>query len=358
MSQDYHEAVTAQNTLRLRELQHALPPFLKTFFRGIEDYTSSRTRIGYAYDLKVFFDFLARETTSFGGKTPDSFTVEDLGKITANDIEEFIEYLSYYVKSYVNGQDEMVSQEIQNKERGKSRKLFAVRAMFSYFFKKRLIPANPAELVDPPKLHEKSKVYLEVDEIARLLDEVESGEHLTDKQKQYHAKTKTRDLALLTLLLGTGIRVSECVGLNVQHIDFENGSFLVTRKGGDQSILYFGREVHEALALYMETREQMPVKAGHEDAFFLSLQNTRMTDRAIQVLVKKYAKLITHLKKITPHKLRTTFGTNLYRETGDIYLVADVLGHADVNTTRKHYADTHQEQGRRAVRNITLREDD
>ena len=354
MSQNYHENISLQNTMRLRERLNELPPFLKTFFRNIEDYTSSRTRIGYAYDLKVFFDFLVRETAHFGGKTVESLTVEDMKRITVEDIEEFMDYLSYYVKNI----DEESTIEIQNQERGKSRKLFAVRAMFSFFYKKRLIESNPSELVDPPKLHEKSKVYLEVDEIARLLDEVESGEHLTDKQKQYHAKTKVRDLAILTLLLGTGIRVSECVGLNIQHIDFENNSFMVTRKGGDQAILYFGREVNEALALYLESREQMPAKTGHEDAFFLSLQNTRLTDRAIQQLVKKYAKLITQLKKITPHKLRSTFGTNLYRETGDIYLVADVLGHADVNTTRKHYADTQREQGRRAVRNITLREDD
>jgi len=353
MAQGYHESIIMQNTLRLRERLKELPPFLKEFFRGIEDYTASRTRIGYAYDLRLFFDFLTRETVHLGGKAITELTIKDLCKVTADDIEEFMEYLSYYIKNTEN-----TEQEIQNRERGKSRKLFAIRAMFSYFFKKRLIESNPAELVDPPVLHEKSKVYLEVDEIAKLLDEVESGENLTDKQKQYHKYTKKRDLALLTLLLGTGIRVSECVGLDVQHIDFANSSFMVTRKGGDQSILYFGREVDEALGLYMETRELLPAKEGHENALFLSLQNKRLTDRAIQNLVKKYARLITQLKKITPHKLRSTFGTNLYRETGDIYLVADVLGHSDVNTTRKHYADVHRDQGRRAVRNIVLRDDD
>ena len=353
MSQDYHESVAIQNTMRLRERLKELPPFLRSFFRGIEDYTSSRTRIGYAYDLRLFFDFLVKETTRFGGMELDKLTVEDLGRITADEIEEFMDYLSFYVKTT----ETEAELEIQNQERGKSRKLFAVRAMFSFYFKKRLIPSNPSELVDPPKLHERAKVYLEVDEIAKLLDEVESGEHLTKQQKNFHAKTKTRDLAILTLLLGTGIRVSECVGLNIQHIDFEKSSFLVTRKGGDQAILYFGREVYEALSLYLDEREKIPAAEGHEDAFFLSLQNRRLTDRAIQNLVKKYAKLITHLKKITPHKLRSTFGTNLYRETGDIYLVADVLGHADVNTTRKHYADADKEKARRAVRDLTLRDD-
>jgi len=353
MAPGYHENIAMQNTLRLRERLTMLPPFLKAFFRGIEDYTSSRTRIGYAYDLHLFFDFLVKESVSLGGRNITKLTVEDLAKITAEDIEEFMEYLSYYVKNI----DEENSIEIQNKERGKSRKLFAVRAMFSFFFKSRKIPSNPSELVDPPKLHEKAKVYLEVEEVARLLDEVESGEHLTETQKRYHAITKTRDLALLTLLLGTGIRISECVGLDIQHVNFEQSSFKVTRKGGDEAILYFGREVYEALSLYMDTRELIHAKPGHEDALFLSLQNKRLSDRAIQVLVKKYAGLITQLKKITPHKLRSTFGTTLYRETGDIYLVADVLGHADVNTTRKFYADADKEKARRAVRNMTLRED-
>ena len=78
--------------------------------------------------------------------------------------------------------------------------------------------------------------------------------------------------------------------------------------------------------------------SGHEDALFLSLQNRRMAVRSVENLVKKYSRLVTTVKNITPHKLRSTYGTTLYQETGDIYLVADVLGHKDVNTTKKHYA--------------------
>ena len=90
---------------------------------------------------------------------------------------------------------------------------------------------------------------------------------------------------------------------------------------------------------------------------FLSIQNRRITVRAVENLVKKYAKTVTTLKKITPHKLRSTFGTNLYNETGDIYLVADVLGHKDVNTTRKHYAAMQDANRRKAARIIHLREE-
>ncbi len=215
---------------------------------------------------------------------------------------------------------------------------------------------NP-ELVDFPKLHEKAIIRLEVDEVAKLLDEVESGDHLTETQRRFHAFTKNRDLAIITLLLGTGMRVSECVGINLDHIDFSVNGVKVTRKGGNEAIIYFGDEVEEALRRYLAEREKMAplVKEGHEDALFLSIQHRRITDRSIELLVKKYARLVTTLKKISPHKLRSTYGTNLYRETGDIYLVADVLGHSDVNTTRKHYADMDEERSRQAANIVKLR---
>ena len=192
--------------------------------------------------------------------------------------------------------------------------------------------------VQLPKLHEKEIIRLDVDEVALLLDEVEQGDKLTDKQKSYHTKTKTRDLALLTLLLGTGIRVSECVGLNISDVDFKNGGIRIYRKGGKEVTVYFGTEVEDALLDYLEERDRIIPEQGHEDALFLSLQRRRMAVRSVENLVKKYARTVAPLKPITPHKLRSTYGTNLYRETGDIYLVADVLGHSDVNTTKRHYA--------------------
>ena len=92
-------------------------------------------------------------------------------------------------------------------------------------------------------------------------------------------------------------------------------------------------------------KEGVKVDSKHsEKALFLSLQNKRISVRAVEKLVKKYTSYVTPLKKITPHKLRSTFGTDLYRQTGDIYAVADFLGHKDVNTTRKHYADFDENQ--------------
>ena len=101
----------------------------------------------------------------------------------------------------------------------------------------------------------------------------------------------------------------------------------------------------------------MAALPGSENALFLSMQRKRITARAVENLVKKYARIASPLKKITPHKLRSTYGTMLYQESGDIYLVADVLGHKDVNTTRKHYAAIQEERRRQATKYIKLRED-
>ena len=352
---NYHEEQDRKNILRLREQLKVLPPFLSEFFRNRADYTSSRTRLGYAYDLKLFFNFFINETRDFSAKTIDDFGLGDLSKVTADHIEEFMEYLSYYT---TNRDRKDAEYHIENKLDGKSRKLSAIRSMFTYFYKKGKVTANPAELVTTPPTKEKAKVYLDVNEIANLLDEADSGENLTKKQKDYHAITRCRDVAILSLFAGTGIRISEAVGLDISDIDIENGVFQVIRKGGDATVLYFGDEVERALENYLNVRKEIIAKPGHEQALFLSLQNRRITARAVQNLVKKYSGLANSFKKITPHKLRSSFGTNMYRQTGDIYLVADLLGHKDVNTTRKIYADTKQDAGRRAVRELRLRDDD
>ena len=283
------------------------------------------------------------------GKAPASLTLEDLDRITALDIELFLEHVSLYM-----GDDE---RERENNERAKARKLSAIRAFFKYYHRQELIKNNPASLVDTPKIHEKAIVRLEANEVADLLDIAEAGKGLTEKQKAFHQATKIRDTAILTLFLGTGIRISELVGIDIDDVDFSTDAFVVTRKGGNQEMLSFGPEVRNALLTYLEQRELIAPMPGSEDALFLSLQRKRITARAVENLVKKYAKIASPLKKITPHKLRSTYGTMLYQESGDIYLVADVLGHKDVNTTRKHYAAIQEERRRQATKYIKLRED-
>ena len=344
----YNEQEDIENTKRIRGILKELPPFCTDFFRGIEPRTSARTRLAYAYDLKTFFDFLKQANPELKSKKLRDLPLSLLDEIKLMDLEEYMEYLKCYSTEK--------REDLMNTERGIMRKVSTVKSFYNYFYRTERIQNNPASLLQLPKIHEKEIIRLDVDEVARFLDEVEDGECLTEKQKAYHAKTKLRDLAMMTLLLGTGLRVSECVGLNINDVDFRNGGLRIHRKGGKEVIVYFGAEVEYALQDYLSEREHIVPEEGSEEALFLSMQRKRINVRSVEKMVKKYAQLVTPLKKITPHKLRSTYGTNLYRETGDIYLVADVLGHSDVNTTKKHYAALEDERRRSARNKVQLRE--
>ena len=345
----YHEQTDVENTLRLRDVLKTLPPFCRDFFRAIEPRTTTKTRISYAYDIRIFFQFLLEQNPAFRDWSIDAFTVDVLDQITAVDLEEYEEYLKVYQagdKTETNG------------ERGLKRKMSSLRSFYAYYFKREMIHTNPTVLVDVPKIHQKSIIRLEADEVALLLDYIEhGGDDLTGQKKVYYEKTKDRDLALVTLLLGTGVRVSECVGLDIEDVDFKNNGIKVTRKGGNEMVVYFGPEVEKALKNYLEVRKNIIPVEGHEHALFYSTQRKRIGVQAVENLVKKYARQVTTTKKITPHKLRSTYGTALYQETGDIYLVADVLGHKDVNTTKKHYAALDDSRRRQAATAVKLRED-
>lgn len=345
----YHEQSYIDNTIKLREVLNTMPSFTKDYFRAIEPTTSARTRISYAYDIRVFFQFLLNENPAFKNYKMTDFRISDLENLTPVDIEEYQEYLKVYKAD---------GRQITNEEKGLARKMSALRSFYGYFYKRQIIEKNPTLLVDMPKLHEKAIIRLETDEVASLLDYVENcGSKLTGQARVYYEKTKERDLAILTLLLGTGIRVSECVGLDIDDIDFKNNGIKVTRKGGNEMIVYFGEEVEKALRNYLETtRKAVEPLPEYEKALFLSTQRRRMGVQAVENMVKKYAKRVTPNKKITPHKLRSTYGTSLYKETGDIYLVADVLGHKDVNTTKKHYAAIDEDRRRSAANVVKLRE--
>ncbi len=345
---DYFQERTNQTILKLRKVIRELPLFCAQFFIGIENTTSPLTRLNYAYDLRIFFHFLVHETGEFSCEKIRDFTLQDLNRVSAYHLEWFLSYLSLY---------EIDGKQYVNNERAKARKVSAVKTMFKYFYRKELLQENITDRIQMPKLHEKEIIRLEVNEVSKLLNQAEYGDELSTGQKRFHEATRLRDVAMLTLFLGTGIRISECVGLNIDDVDFENYSITVTRKGGNRSVLYFSEEVADALMEYLDDRKHNPRYAGvKETALFLSLQNRRISCRAVQDLVKKYSSLVTHGKKITPHKLRSTFGTNLYRETKDIYVVADVLGHKDVNTTKKHYAAISDEIRRNAAKTVMLRD--
>lgn len=349
-NRSYHQQKNIEYTKKLREFLAELPTYVTNYFRGIEQRTQARSRLAYANDIRVFFEWLKKSNPILSDKPIKNIPAEALSNLTAFDIEEYMEYL----KLREDADIETVNAEVTIK-----RKMSALRSLFNYLYKNQVIDNNAAIQVEMPKLHEKAIVRLDIDEVSKFLDVVEYGpQNMSERKKKFHENNKVRDLAIMTMLLGTGMRVSELVGIDLKDLDFENGRVKVTRKGGYEAYIYFGEEVTEALERYVDERELIKdIKPGHEDALFLSSRKSRITVRSIEILVKEYSSYITTVKKITPHKLRSTYGTALYQETGDIYLVADVLGHKDVNTTRKHYAALDEERKLKARDMVKLRKE-
>ena len=345
----YHEQEDKRIHLRLKELLNGLPRFCTDFFRGIEPRTQSRTRLAYAYDMSVFFNFIKDTNPEYKNKDIRDFSIDILERLKPVDIEEYMEYLKYRPGTG--------DEDISNKEGAIKRKISSLKSFYNYYYEKELITSNAAALVHLPRIRDKEIIRLDYNEVARLLDEAESGDGLTKRQQEFHKKTRNRDVAILSLLLGTGMRISECVGIDLNDIDMNETAVNIHRKGGKEETVFFSDEVAEMLKPYMAERSSMLPEPGSENALFLSLQNKRISVRSAELMVKKYAQIVTPLKHITPHKLRSTFGTHLYQETGDIYLVADVLGHNDVNTTKKHYAAIDEDRRRMARKAVRLREE-
>lgn len=337
----FFEQRDIENIKKIGDYIEQLPSFCYDFFIGTENYTSTLTRRNYAMDLCIFFSYLGEYIFK---KDKKEITLKDLDTIKSTQIEQFLSYLSYY---------QIGDKIVKNGEKGKARKLASIRSLFKYLFNHDLLTANVASKIATPKIHDKEIVRLELDEMARMLNAPEDNT-FSQRRKNYNLNTKDRDNAIITLFLGTGIRVSECVGLDIDDIDFSQNALKVTRKGGNSTILYFPEEVAEALKVWIKKRSTLPLKEN-EKALFVSLQNRRICVRALENLIKKYAKESAPLKKISPHKLRSTFGTNLYRDTKDIYIVADVLGHSDVNTTKRHYAAISDDMRKNVAKIVKLK---
>lgn len=353
-SESYLETLNDSRTARTREMLKALPQSCTDFINSISMTTSPLTRMAYTIDLGTFCDFASREIPSFADKKPSEWTDADIDRFSARDLRIYADYLTLYFKQD-EAQDADGPRVLRNHECGVMRKLSSLRSYFNYLFQAERITGNIAALVSLPKLHDKPILYLINEEVDKLLAVAADGTALNDRQQQFHKLTKTRDVAILMLFLGTGIRVSECVGINMDDLDFTLNAVLVTRKGGNQVILYFPQEVADALQAYLNDRKLIDAK--DENALFLSLQKKRISQRAVQIMVKKYCAIAVPLKKrMSPHKLRSTYATRLYHETEDIYLVADALGHSDVNTTRKHYAAMSDQRRREAAKNVHLPE--
>ena len=348
---DYLEALSAERMARTREMLRTLPVSCTDFINSITMTTSALTRMAYTIDLHTFCDYAVQELPYFSKKPVVEWTDEDIDHFTAKNLNGYADYLTLYLKHEdVNSE---TPKPLRNHECGVMRKLSSLRSYFDYMFKAERVKGNIAALVSLPKLHEKPILHLINDEVDKLLSVAEDGQSLSDVQKRYHKLTRKRDYAILMLFLGTGMRVSECVGVDIDDLDFSLNAVLVTRKGGNQVILYYPQEVADALKSYLDERKTIQASQTDANALFLSLQKKRISQRAVQLMVKKYCAIAVPLKKrMSPHKLRSTYGTALYKESGDIYLVADVLGHKDVKTTITVYNSVNSEYVREATEKL------
>lgn len=334
---DYESEKKLKLRKKIHEVVNDLPEFTKDFFTycsSTKNY-SMRTTLNYATDLRVFFRYLAETNPLLHGDIKN-ITLDFIENLLPQDLQEYLQHIEIYEANgtaYANG------------ECGKARKIASLRSFYKYYYSMGLIKSNPSSIISSPKMHKKNVVHMERSESDDLIKGMETQSGLTQKQQTFSRKSYYRDLAIVTLLLGTGIRVSECVGINLKDINWQNRSIRIVRKGGNESTVYFNEDVEQRLNDYIELERKSP--ENDSDALFISRNQTRITVRSVERMVKKYTQAAVPQKKITPHKMRSTYGTNLYQETNDIYLVADALGHSSLNVVQR-YADIGDERRRRA----------
>lgn len=303
---------------QIEVLLQDMPYFIRDYIYHIEGRILPSSRYSYLMDIKDFFDYLLKNNPIL--QTLDDITPQILDQLQVQDFNEYL----HLVRNHVG-------------EKAESHKITALRSLFGFLCDNKYMSNRDFSAIKNPKIHKNDTVtYLEPDEIQNFLRNIESGEFLGESQKIWHNKQKERDLALLSLMLGTGIRVSECVELDLSDVNLERNTLHLIRKGNKETNVFFSDTTKKYLQPYYETR--LSNKQYSSPALFLNRNGERISVRSVQKLVKKYAvPQITGTKKITPHKLRSTYGENLYEKTGDIYLVADVLGHESVDTTKRHY---------------------
>ena len=344
----YREELDFKNKQKIDELSKQIPQFLNLFIRDMQMANkSSNTILEYCRDLKLFFDWLSK-SAGFKNDNLLSASPSILDRIEVEDIQEYI------METMSNRQVDSLDTKALKKYsyNTQARRIAVLKSMYKFYAKNKLIERDLSNLIATPKIHDSVIRTLDVKDVTRMIEAVSNTEGLSKLELVRHQKIELRDIAILYTLFGTGIRVSELVGLNMNSLDFDKAIFRVIRKGGNEAEVVFGMEVENALLNYINNaRANLKPNKSDLDALFISTSHSRITVRAVQKLVKKYALKagIADGDKITPHKARSTFATNLYNETSDISLVADTLGHSTVETTRKHYAKISDERKRQVA---------
>ena len=328
--------------IKLEELKKNLPAYTYEFLDS-RAMRNPNTAISYAYDLDVFFNYLKEFCPPAKAYDVKDIPADILDSLSFQDINEYQKYLSAKDVTVIGSKD------LQNNINGIARKMSALRSFYKYQCEHDFMTNDPTVGANKQSRKDDDHIIIRLtpSEVDTFLTIIKNSAVGSLRQQKMLQNTKYRDFAILTLLLRTGIRVSECVSLDISDLNFNENSMCVVRKGHKEHILYFDNVTKEALTDYIEIERPHMIESDSEKALFMSLRKKRMAVRSIQEMVDKYAKVAVSNKKISPHKMRSTYGTALYNKTGDIRLVADVLGHSDIKTTAKHYAaseDAHRRQ--------------
>ncbi|MBR5641017.1 MAG: tyrosine-type recombinase/integrase [Firmicutes bacterium] len=325
------------------KIEKTLPGWMRGYFMYLRNGVLPMTRLSYLRELRFFLHYLLKET-ELQETCEDIKKIQpsDLNKITAPDVNLFIDYCRRYKVEDEKGNVTVY----ENGNAALAHKKSAVSVFFKYLYRDGHVEKNITDGFDPirlPKPGERVIKALQDDEVMRMLDAVVTGDGLTDKEKQFWEKTKYRDKLMLLLLVTYGLRLSEMQQLNLSSFNFERGEFKIYRKRGKESVMPINNTITEAFNEYV-TRERAPedtLDEENKDALLLSLRGTRLTDRQIREVVKKYTSITMGTSRrqgYSPHKLRATAATSLIGRGNSIYDVQELLDHDNVTTTQLYAA--------------------
>lgn len=215
-----------------------------------------------------------------------------------------------------------------------ARRLSALRSLYKFALSRHLVDKDPTVSIRAPKLKKPLPSFLQEEQMDRLLDSDLWG----DDYKSTCART------IIMTFYETGIRRAELIGLRDADVDFVNRQLKVTGKGNKQRIIPFGEELADALRHYMSARDEVVPK--QEEAFFLSVKGCRLGVGQVEAMVKRHLRLVSSMKKLSPHVLRHTFATAMLNHGAGIESVRRLLGHASASTT-EIYTHTTFEQLKR-----------
>lgn len=322
-------------------IEASLPRFLRGFFAYLRGNVLPMTRLAYLRDIRFFCHYLIQETDITRAEEPSGISLEEFNRLKGTDINLFLDYCRRY-----KVETEKNIYIYENNKRSLARKKSSLSVLFKFLYRDELMEKNITDGFDPirvPKPGEKEIKALQDDEVMVMLDSVESGEGLTEKERQFWEKTKKRDKAILILFLTYGLRLSELQQLNVSSFNFSRDEFIIYRKRGKESTMPLNRSARKVLDeyLYQERPSSDSLAESEKDALFLSLQGKRMTERQIRELVKKYTSIGLQTSRksgYSPHKLRATAATSLIGRGNSIFDVQALLDHEQVTTTQLYAA--------------------